>query len=175
MKSLPAFAFVALAAACAQSPLAPYAGEQARGIKALSQEEAQALLEGAGHGFAKAAELNRYPGPLHALELAEPLGLSAAQRAALAQLLARHKAEARALGAEVVRLERELDRLFAARAAEGASIDALLARIGDATARLRGSHLKAHLEATVLLTPAQVERYAELRGYAGGAEPAHKH
>jgi hypothetical protein len=47
----------------------PYAGQQSRAIKALSQDEVRQYLEGAGLGYAKAAELNRYPGPMHVLEL----------------------------------------------------------------------------------------------------------
>src|SRR4029079_2796548 len=43
----------------------PYAGQQARGVKALSDEEVSGYLAGAGMGFAKAAELNGYPGPMH--------------------------------------------------------------------------------------------------------------
>lgn len=42
----------------------PYAGQQSRDIKALSDEEMKGYLTGAGMGFAKAAELNRYPGPV---------------------------------------------------------------------------------------------------------------
>jgi hypothetical protein len=76
-----------------------------------------------------------------------------------------HKSEARALGAQVVSLERELDKLFASRAATAPQVDALLARIAERTAELRGSHLKTHLQATALLTPAQVDRYNALRGY----------
>ena len=51
----------------------PYAGEQSRAIKALSPKEVYDLTQGRGMGLAKAAELNRYPGPMHALELAGPL------------------------------------------------------------------------------------------------------
>jgi Spy/CpxP family protein refolding chaperone len=156
---------------------APYAGQQARGIKALSETEVADLLAGAGMGYAKAAELNRYPGPMHALEHAEALGLTAPQREALAALMARHKAEARAIGAKLVEQERELDALFASRRADPDSIDAALSRIGETTARLRGSHLKTHLEATRLLTAGQVDRYAQLRGYtdATGGGATHRH
>ena len=160
--------FAALAG-CAQSHLhagaGSYAGQQSRDIKALSGEEVRAYLEGAGLGFARAAELNRYPGPMHALEHADALALSAAQRDGLANLMARHKLEVRALGAEVVELERQLDALFAGRKATAAAVDEKLARIGAATARVRGSHLKTHIEATALMTPGQIERYAQLRGY----------
>jgi hypothetical protein len=53
-----------------------YAGQQARGIKALSQTEVEGLLQGKGMELAKTAELNSYPGPAHALELVAELGLT---------------------------------------------------------------------------------------------------
>jgi Spy/CpxP family protein refolding chaperone len=148
-----------------QSGTAPYAGQQSRDIKALSEDEVQGYLAGAGMGFAKAAELNRYPGPMHALEHAQALGLSDEQRTRLEALMHAHKREARQLGTDVVRLERELDRLFAQRSATAPAVDAKLAEIGAAQAKVRGSHLRTHLEATALLTPEQVERYVRLRGY----------
>ena len=60
----------------------PYAGQEARSIKALSADEIEGLLAGKGMGFAKAAELNGYPGPAHVLELAQQLRLSDEQTAA---------------------------------------------------------------------------------------------
>jgi hypothetical protein len=97
-------------------------------------------------------------------------------------LMKRHKAEARELGAEVVRLERDLDALFAQTKATPGLVDAKLAEIGAAQARYRGSHLKTHIEATKLLTPDQVARYDALRGYtaapagrSGGHGQGHKH
>jgi hypothetical protein len=165
----PAFLALLTLVSCAQPHLhsgaGPYAGQQSRDIKALSDEEVQGYLAGAGMGFARAAELNRYPGPMHVLELADALALSPQQRASLTDLMSRHKQEARTLGADVVRLERELDALFAGRSATAAGVDARLAQIGAAQARVRGSHLKTHIETTALMTPAQIERYAQLRGY----------
>ena len=149
-------------AACAHSL---YAGEEGREVKALSDADIRGLREGAGMGFAKPAELNGYPGPMHVLELAEPLALSPSQREALSGLLATHKADARALGAEVVEAERRLDALFGSRAATAPAVDAAVAEVATKRAQLRASHLKAHLATTALLTPAQVERYAVLRGY----------
>ena len=60
----------------------PYAGMQARPIKALSDQQIADLKAGRGMGLALAAELNGYPGPLHVLELADKLDLSAEQRTA---------------------------------------------------------------------------------------------
>ena len=64
----------------------PYTGQQNREIKALSPQEMQNYLEGKGMGYAKAAELNHYPGPAHALELADRLELTSEQRAAVERL-----------------------------------------------------------------------------------------
>ena len=182
MRALAILLLAASASTFAQSP-APYAGEQSRAIKALSEDEVKSYLAGAGMGHARAAELNRYPGPMHTLELADELGLSSDQRAAMESLMKRHKAEARELGAEVVRLERQLDALFAQKKAAAGPVDATLAEIGAAQARYRGSHLKTHIEATKLLTPDQIARYDALRGYAaasaarpsGGNGQGHKH
>ena len=163
MKTAFATASLLLLAACAASP---YAGQEARDIKALSDADVRALREGQGMGFAKAAELNGWPGPMHAVEMADGLALTPAQREAMQSLLARHKAQARALGESVLAGERRLDALFASRTATAASIDAALSALAADQARLRGAHLKAHLEATALLTPEQVTRYASLRGYS---------
>jgi len=145
---------------------APYAGQQSRDIKALSADEARGYAEGAGMGFAKAAELNGYPGPMHALENADALGLTPEQKRAIESLMRAHKTEARELGAEALRLERELDTLFASHRATAATVDAKLAEIATVQARLRASHLKAHIATTALLTPEQVDRYNRSRGYA---------
>src|SRR5437588_3273005 len=87
--------FAAPALAQAQQP---YAGLEARSIKALSEQQIADLRAGRGMGLALAAELNGYPGPMHVLELAEPLGLSDQQRAKMQELFAAVKAEAVPLG-----------------------------------------------------------------------------
>lgn len=170
--------FLVLAAALAAAPAfaqhqhhqhaagaSPYAGQQSREIKALSAEEMRDLLNGAGMGFARSAELNRYPGPMHVLEHKQGLGLSQAQQSQVSGVLTRHKERARALGERVVALERELDQLFVKGTATPDSVDRATAALGEATGRLRAEHLKAHLETTALLTPEQVERYVKARGY----------
>jgi hypothetical protein len=68
---------VLCASGVAWAQTSPYAGQEQRPIKALSDQEVAALLAGQGAGFAKAAELNGYPGPMHVLELADRLALSA--------------------------------------------------------------------------------------------------
>ncbi len=159
-----------------------YAGQQTREIKALSPAQTADLLAGKGMELAKAAELNGYPGPMHTLELAAQLGLNAEQKQASETLMTRHKAEASDLGAQLVQAERALDQAFASRQIDATRLAAHTARIGQLQALLRKSHLDTHLQQTALLTPEQISRYAQLRGYAGPADtaapaeaPIHRH
>lgn len=144
----------------------PYADHAGRDIKALSPEEVAGLLAGEGMGFALAAELNGVPGPKHALELADPLGLAPEQRRRLEEIRAAMAEAAVELGERLVELERRLDRAFAKGGATAAGIEELTARIGAVAGRLRAVHLRAHLETAAVLDDAQERRYAELRGYA---------
>ena len=144
---------------------APYAGEQSREIKSLSMQEMQALLAGRGMGFAKAAELNGYPGPAHVLELDVALALDATQRRRTQTLFEAMEQDAILLGKALVEAERRLDHLFASGAITPQSLASVLAETGDLQARLRGVHLQAHIEQARILTHEQVARYAQLRGY----------
>lgn len=166
MRTIAAALALFAAAASAADQHGPYQGQQARDIKSLSEQDVAALLAGQGQGFAKAAELNGYPGPAHVLELAEPLALSAPQRDASARLMNSHKARASKLGAEVVEAERVLDRLFAQHQAEPDTVERAAARVGQLQAALRAEHLNTHLLQAQLLTKEQIQRYQVLRGYA---------
>ncbi len=159
--------------AVAHAQHSPYAGEQQRAIKALSPDEQAALLDGKGMGLARAAELNGYPGPRHVIEFARPLKLSESQLAASRDIFARMQRAARAEGAALVEAERALDALYATKTATPQRVDSQLARIEAIRARLRGAHLNAHLEQAAQLTPGQLSRYAELRGYQTHQHPGH--
>jgi Spy/CpxP family protein refolding chaperone len=159
-----------LAAAWSQSP---YVGEEGRRIKALSAEEAADLLEGKGMGYALAAELNGYPGPLHVLELAEDLSLTREQREQTQALFEEMRSEARVIGRELVDAEAQLDRRFASGDIGVEELRAKVARIAALQGRLRIVHLGAHLEQAALLSDEQVEAYAELRGYRNGGKVDH--
>ena len=121
--------------ACAAS--SAYVGQESRAIKALSAQDVRGLLEGQGMGLPRAAELNGYPGPMHVLELARPLALTQAQHTVTQALMSRHKAEARALGAQLVEAERALDSAFAARTIDPVSLERLLGDIGRLQAAVR--------------------------------------
>jgi hypothetical protein len=150
----------------------PYAGQEQADIKALSAAEQSALLDGQGQGFAKAAELNGYPGPKHVLELSEQLGLSETQREATQALFERMRVAARAFGAGLVAEERALDALYASRTATAALVNTRLARIEALRASLRGVHLNAHLEQASLMSRHQLAQYSRLRGYGASG---HQH
>ena len=149
----------------AQAP-SPYAGETSRTIKALSAEEQRAWTEGQGMGLARAAELNGYPGPMHVLELAAPLRLTAQQAEATRALMDRHKAEVRQLGTQLVELEGRLDVAFRERRATDAEVDWLTAEVAQLQGRIRAAHLRTHLAQAALLTSEQVTQCGVLRGYA---------
>jgi Spy/CpxP family protein refolding chaperone len=160
-------------AALAQSQQ-PYAGLEGRPIKALSDQQIADLRAGRGMGLALAAELNGYPGPMHVLELADSLDLSGQQRAKMQELFAAMKAEAIPVGERLIAQEAELDKAFAGKTITAATLASFTEAIGATHAALRQAHLKYHLFTVELLTPAQIQRYTELRGYRGGVQRPHR-
>ncbi len=156
----------------AQSPQS-YAGMQARPLKALSSEELADLKAGRGMGLALAGELNGYPGPKHVLELARELILTEAQRARTQELFDAMKAEAVPLGQQLIAAESDLDRQFSGRTITPVTLAAATAAIGTTQGTLRATHLKYHLAMLEVLTPEQIRRYGELRGYGSAAPAGH--
>lgn len=156
---------------CAFSTLclaqSPYSGEELRDIKALSPERVVGYKEGQGLGYAKAAELNHYPGPRHVLDLQRELNLSGEQLEQTDVIYQRMRARAKALGREILDLEYELNRLFASQAIEETALRTILEQLGQLEAALRYVHLNAHLEQTQLLSQSQRNKYDRLRGYLG--------
>jgi len=156
----------------------PYAGQELRPVKSLSNGEVRDLLAGRGMGLAKTAELNRYPGPAHVLELADRLGLTPDQKARSEAVFKRMDTDARGLGRALVDQETTLDRLFASHRITHEQLTDMLEEIGRLQGQLRKVHLEAHLAQAEILTPEQIKRYDEFRGYGTGAthDPrSHKH
>jgi hypothetical protein len=149
------------------SPTAPYAGLERRAVKALSEEQMDDLRAGRGMGLALAAELNGYPGPVHILEMADKLKLSDEQRSRVQELYSAMKVEVVPLGERLIAEEADLDRLFAEQRVTPTSLKAATQAIGSTQGELRAAHLRYHLSTRDILTPQQVHRYSELRGYAG--------
>jgi hypothetical protein len=177
MKRLAALAVIVFAAAphtTSAQMQQPYAGLDARPLKALSDEQVADLRAGRGMGLALAAELNGYPGPSHVLELAEPLGLSEAQRAKMREFFAAMKAETVPLGEKLIAQETDLNRQFADKTITEAKLVAAMQAIAGTQAALRTAHLKYHLATVELLAPMQIQHYAELRGYTSGQQIKHQ-
>jgi hypothetical protein len=148
-----------------QTHQSPYAGEEARQIKSLSEAEIQAYLEGRGMGLAKLAELNSHPGPMHVLELAEQLQLSESQKRGTQRVFEHMRKKAIALGKMLVKREAELNRLFSENRVNSTNLQAKVGEIAKIQGELRLGHLAAHLEMKRLLSAAQIKKYDELRGY----------
>ena len=150
-----------------------YAGEERRNIKALSAEDAQAYENGEGMGYARAAELNHYPGPKHVLDAAAELGLTPGQKQQTEKIYRdMHKKAVRA-GRKIVRDESRLDDLFSSGRIDPKQLDSLTATIAISEGSLRAIHLGAHLAEREVLTPGQIQKYDALRGYQGMG--AHQH
>ncbi len=169
MKTITSVLFALLLTSAHAAP-SPYAGEQTRLIKALSEGEVSQLLNGHGMGLARAAELNSYPGPRHVLDLASELKLTTGQTTELNRVFDTMKAAALPLGRELVARETELDRLFTGRTASPDAVLALTREIGRLQGELRAVHLNAHVATVAILQPGQVARYDELRGYTTATE-----
>jgi hypothetical protein len=149
----------------------PYAGLEGREIKALSPDQIQELRNGDGMGLALAAELNRYPGPRHVLELAHGLDLSARQQEEVRGIEQAMRAKVRELGARIIEMERQLDQAFAHGTMTEADLLALTGQIARLQGTLRYAHLAAHLEVRRILTEKQITTYDELRGYRRTSSP----
>jgi hypothetical protein len=168
---------VALSVLClaqAQTAQAPYSGQEKREIKALSADEIEAYKTGQGMGFAKAAELNQFPGPKHVLELAAQLKLNAQQKMETQKIFDRMHAEATRLGDLIIGKEKELDSLFTSKQINSQKLRNAVAEIARYQGELRVVHLLAHLDVRRLLSVDQIAKYDELRGY-GSEHKDHQH
>ncbi|MBW1806312.1 MAG: hypothetical protein JRJ06_08110 [Deltaproteobacteria bacterium] len=153
--------------ALAQNTHSPYAGQESREIKALSLEDIEGYLTGQGMGFAKAAELNRYPGPKHVLELVGELHLSEEQIAKTKAIYSQMNNEAVLIGKLIVEKEKALNDLFANQKIDENQLKEMTVEIGRLKGKLRAVHLTAHLRLKKVLLLHQIDRYDMLRGYQG--------
>ena len=142
-----------------------YVGQEQRTIKSLSEKDVEELKAGKGWGFAKAAELNGIPGPLHLLEMKEEIVLTEEQIKKIKVIFKAMKAEAITFGNELVSAEKKLNIFFAEQKNDQDELKEMLMDISEITGELRFVHLNAHLKSLKILTKAQVNLYNELRGY----------
>ncbi len=148
----------------------PYVGQETRGIKALSQDDVNGLLAGAGTpfgGMAKPAELNGYPGPRHVLDAveAEQFNITNEQLILVEELYQSMLNKSIPLGEQIIAVEKEMDDAFS----NGTmTMDNLSTWLNESTSlygQLRFVHLETHLTMVDILTAEQVEQYNEFRGY----------
>ena len=149
----------------------PYAGQETRKIKALSQAEVTALRAGAGTpfgGMAKPAELNGYPGPRHVLDAydAGEFSMTKAQHEKITALYEAMRTEAVALGTNIIEIEKEIDDAFADKTITADFLQEKVAESARRYGQLRVAHLKYHLSVSEILLPVQVRQYNALRRYA---------
>ncbi|MDI3326892.1 hypothetical protein QKW35_21155 [Pontibacterium granulatum] len=158
----------------ADSP-SPYAGQELRRIKSLSEERISGLLDGKGLGYAKVAELNGFPGPAHVLELANELKLSEKQRQQTTSLFNDMKSKAKDLGAKLLDAEKQLDQLFRNNEISEDIVSKETKVIGILEGQLRAAHVNAHIKQKALLTEHQIRMYNHLRGYSDGGHKGKDH
>lgn len=155
------------------SSRSPYADHLDNEVRGLSTKEIEDLRNGAGMGFALAAEVNGWPGPLHALELADDLGLAGHQREELERLRAAMLAEAVPLGEAIVAAHGRLEAGFRSGSMDTDRLMEDVATLEGLYAELRVVHLATHLAAQPLFTQHQLAEYDRLRGYSD--DGAHEH
>lgn len=155
-------------------PQSPYVNQLTSPVRGLSAQEVNDLLNGRGAGFARMAELNNYPGPLHVLELKTQLNLSAQQTEQIQTAFESMNAKAKQLGELIVEREQQLSRGFATGTITSSEMQTQTEELAKLYGELRAAHLAAHLEVTPLLSPEQIATYNALRGYTDG-ETLHHH
>lgn len=176
---IPVIGAAFLADSSSSSSQSPYVNQLTSPVRGLSAQEVDDLLNGRGAGFARMAELNDYPGPLHLLELKTQLNLSVEQTEQIQAVFERMNAKAKQLGELIVEREQQLSRGFATGTITPAEMQTQTGELAKLYGELRAAHLAAHLEVTPLLSPEQISAYNALRGYADApspsASPSHDH
>lgn len=159
------FAVSLIVIVTAMAQKSDYMGQESRQIKALSSDDTRGYLEGRGMGLAKAAELNGYPGPMHVLQMKEALQISKTQELKITAIFDKMKRETIALGKEIVRTEAQLEQEFRSNRANPVRVEDLTTMIGAIQAKIRASHLNAHIATKPLMTTSQLKKYNDFRGY----------
>lgn len=159
------FAVSLIVIVTAMAQKSDYLGQESRQIKALSSDDIRGYLEGRGMGLAKAAELNGYPGPMHVLQMKEALQISKTQELKITAIFDKMKRETMALGKEIVRTEAQLEQEFRSNRANPVRVEDLTSMIGAIQAKIRASHLNAHIATKPLMTTSQLKKYNDFRGY----------
>jgi hypothetical protein len=157
--------------ATSSSQISPYAGQELRDIKSLSDNDIQSLQNGTGEAFGgmtKLAELNGYPGPRHVLDMASELQLTDGQRMEIERIYQNMSNKAKDIGAAIIAIEQDIDEAFANKTITQENLKLMLDKSADLYGQLRFIHLSAHLDTVQMLTIEQVQMYNTMRGYDSG-------
>ncbi len=106
------------------------------------------------------------PGPAHLLEMKNQIPLTDSQVAAINDIFKQMKAQAIEQGEALITLETELELMFRSSAVTPQALRAALDKIARARMDLRFTHLATHLKTPDILSPEQISKYNQLRGYA---------
>jgi hypothetical protein len=154
--------------ATSSSQISPYARQELRDIKSLSDNDIQSLRNGTGEAFggmAKLAELNGYPGPRHVLDMASELQLTDRQRMEIELIYQNMSNKTKSIGIAIIAIEHDMDRAFANKTITEENLKLMLDKSADLYGQLRVVHLSTHLDTIQMLTMAQVQMYNKMRGY----------
>ena len=151
----------------------PYAGWEARSIKALSAQQIDDLREGRGRALALPANLKGWPRPKHIIDVGAQLQLSTKQARSIQASFAAMQQDAREAGIKVLEAEEQLEQRFAERSVDADSLTEAVRAAGERWSQLRTIHLKYHLSMMSILTPDQHQRYQQLRGYTNMDQQHH--
>lgn len=123
----------------------------------------EALLKGEVMGQTLIADISGFPGPKHALDMKDELGVSRDQIKKIEDLLNGIDVSAKLKGEDIVIAEDELYDMFDAGIATEKNVRAKVLEIGKLRAEFRFIHLQAHLKMKQILSPIQMARYKEIR------------
>jgi hypothetical protein len=154
------------------SQISPYAGQELRDLKSLSDNDVQSLQNGTGEAFggmAKLAELNGYPGPRHVLDMASELQLTDMQRTEIEHIYQNMSNKAKSIGAAIIAIEQDMDTAYANKTITEEELRLMLDKSADFYGQLRYVHLSAHLDTVQILTIEQIQMYNKMRGYDSGS------
>lgn len=132
--------------------------QETQAIKSLTPDVVQGLQSGKPLEFAKAAQLNGYVSPQEVMQRDATLGLSNEQKSRIEALLRTAQSKAVELGLRLLDEERKLNRLFADKTANVATLSPITKRIGELHGQLYQAHLESHIAVTEILTPAQLAK-----------------
>lgn len=163
--ALPASALAQHAHQPGQEHSSPYAGQESRETKSLSEEDIATLRTGGGWELAKPAELNGIPGPAHLLEMKDEIELTPEQVEVIEAAYQGMRTAAIAEGQRYISGERRLDESFRRGVVTEKSLRTALEDIERSRSALRYIHLSTHLKMPAILTEEQIRRYNTLRGY----------